>query len=223
MSISKRIILVTGANKGIGLETARQLGKQGHTILVGVREAARAEATAAQLRAEGVDAVPLAIDVVDAASVKKAAAQVQERYGKLDSLINNAGIATEGWGVKTISAVSTIQSFAQATTVTQFAQKGAMKVIPYLIPSGDLPSPRDLLAEKNRPYKRGDTKKHIFSDFMSLLGRAGFASRYFLSISYRDGSSGHAGGLRGQEKIAMLGYVDANTSINFEQIAQLYF
>lgn len=101
MSISKRIILVTGANKGIGLETARQLGKQGHTVLVGVREAARAEATAAQLRAEGVDAVPLAIDVADAASVKKAAAQVQERYGKLDSLINNAGIATEGWGVKT--------------------------------------------------------------------------------------------------------------------------
>ena len=144
------------------------------------------------------------------------------KIGK-DEIYDSMTLLHQGWAVKKISAVSTIQSFAQATTVTQFAQKGAMKVIPYLIPSGDLPSPRDLLAEKNRPYKRGDTKKHIFSDFMSLLGRAGFASRYFLSISYRDGSSGHAGGLRGQEKIAMLGYVDANTSINFEQIVQLYF
>ena len=106
--------------------------------------------------------------------------------------------------------------------MTQFAQKGAIKIIPYLIPSGDLPSPRDLIKEKTRPYKRGDIKKGMLNQFMALLGMGGFSSRYFLSFSYRDGESGHASGLRGQEKIATLGYIQPDTSVNFELIAQQF-
>jgi len=144
------------------------------------------------------------------------------KIGK-DELYDPMSLQHQGWGVKTISAVSTLQSFAQATTVTQMAQKGAMKAIPYLIPSGDLEMPKTLLREKNRPFKRGDVKKGIFNQFMAFLGRGGLSSRYFLSFSYRDGSSGHPSGLRGQEKIALLGYVEPNESINFEQIVQQYF
>jgi NAD(P)-dependent dehydrogenase (short-subunit alcohol dehydrogenase family) len=90
-----RLALITGANKGIGYEIARQLGQQGITVLLGCRDQARGEAAAAQLRAEGADAYPLALDVTDAASVTAAAAEVGERFGRLDILVNNAGISLE--------------------------------------------------------------------------------------------------------------------------------
>jgi len=98
--MSHRVILITGANKGIGFETARQLGKAGHTVLVGARDAAKAEEAVAKLKGEGINAEPLVIDVTNPASIAKAAADVAERHGKLDTLINNAGVALEGWGSK---------------------------------------------------------------------------------------------------------------------------
>jgi NAD(P)-dependent dehydrogenase (short-subunit alcohol dehydrogenase family) len=102
---SKRIVLISGANKGIGLETARQLGKQGHTVLLGSRDKARGERAVAQLKAEGVDAHLVELDVNDRGSIQRAAASITERFGKLDTLVNNAGVALEGWGMTT-SAVT---------------------------------------------------------------------------------------------------------------------
>ena len=69
----KRTALVTGANKGIGYETARQLGKHGLTVLVGARDEQRGAAAVAKLRSEGIDARFVAVDVTDAASVAAAA------------------------------------------------------------------------------------------------------------------------------------------------------
>jgi len=89
---SQRIALITGANKGIGLETARQLGKLGVTVLIGARDAAKAAAAVDSLRAEKIDARPVAIDVTSADSIAAAAAAVQKEHGRLDILINNAGV-----------------------------------------------------------------------------------------------------------------------------------
>ena len=92
---SKRIALITGANKGIGFETARQLGQQQITILIGARDAAKGEAAAAKLRGEGLDARALQLNVTDAASIQRAVEKVAQEFGRLDILINNAGVMAD--------------------------------------------------------------------------------------------------------------------------------
>lgn len=88
----KRTALITGANKGIGFETARQLGKKNITVLVGARDSAKGRAAAAELREDGIDAHAIEIDVSKPESVKKAAAQVEHDFGRLDILVNNAAV-----------------------------------------------------------------------------------------------------------------------------------
>jgi len=86
------IALVTGANRGIGLATARQFGARGWTVLVAARDAARGREAERALRAEGADARFVPLDVIDEASVAAAAELVEREYGQLDVLVNNAGI-----------------------------------------------------------------------------------------------------------------------------------
>ncbi|MBS1792823.1 MAG: SDR family oxidoreductase [Acidobacteria bacterium] len=88
----KKIALITGANRGIGFETARQLGQQGITVLLGARDAEKGKAAAETLRAEGIDAEFVRLDVDDAATRAAARKQIEEKYGRLDILINNAGV-----------------------------------------------------------------------------------------------------------------------------------
>jgi NAD(P)-dependent dehydrogenase (short-subunit alcohol dehydrogenase family) len=85
--------LITGANKGIGLETARLLGARGMTVLVGARDAARGRQAEQDLRAGGADARFVQLDVTDEASAGHAAKWIESEFGVLDILINNAGIA----------------------------------------------------------------------------------------------------------------------------------
>ena len=92
----KKIALITGANKGIGKEIARQLGTQGMTVLIGARDAERGEAAAAELREGGADARHIGVDVTDPDGLAAAAALVERDFGRLDVLVNNAGIALEG-------------------------------------------------------------------------------------------------------------------------------
>lgn len=94
----RRVALVTGANKGIGLEIARQLGRQHITVLLGARDGGRGDAAAAALRDEGIDAQALVLDVTDAASIGQAGAAIAAQYGRLDILVNNAGINVPGDG-----------------------------------------------------------------------------------------------------------------------------
>ena len=86
------IALVTGANKGIGYEIAAGLGALGWGVGVGARDAQRRDAAVEKLRANGVDAFGVPLDVTDDASVTAAAALVEERAGRLDVLVNNAAI-----------------------------------------------------------------------------------------------------------------------------------
>ncbi|MEO8429205.1 MAG: SDR family oxidoreductase [Verrucomicrobiota bacterium] len=92
---TKRIALITGANKGIGFETARQLGQQQITVLIGARDAAKGEAAAAKLRNEGLDARPLQLDVTVAESIRSTVDKVAQEFGRLDILVNNAGVMAE--------------------------------------------------------------------------------------------------------------------------------
>ena len=88
-----RTALVTGANSGLGLETARALAAQGATVLLACRSRAKAEQTRAQLAAEGLAGLePLELNLADLASVGRAAAQVTAQANGLDLLINNAGV-----------------------------------------------------------------------------------------------------------------------------------
>ncbi|MFY1684929.1 SDR family oxidoreductase [Micromonospora sp. WMMD730] len=86
------LALVTGGNRGIGYATARQLAARGMTVLVGARDADRGAAAVAALRDGGADAHPLPLEVTDPVSVAAAAEQVEREYGRLDVLVNNAGI-----------------------------------------------------------------------------------------------------------------------------------
>ncbi|MCW2878247.1 MAG: 3-oxoacyl-(Acyl-carrier-protein) reductase [Sphaerisporangium sp.] len=88
-----KIALVTGANKGIGREIAAQLAALGYTVVIGARSAEFGEKTAAELRATGADATSVVLDVTEPASVAAAAAAVEARHGRLDVLVNNAGVA----------------------------------------------------------------------------------------------------------------------------------
>ena len=98
MGEQTKVALISGANKGIGLETARQLGKQGITVLIGARDLAKGEAAAAELKKEGIDAQAVKFDVVNDSDVKAAAAKIEKEYGKLDILVNNAGVSLEPFG-----------------------------------------------------------------------------------------------------------------------------
>jgi NAD(P)-dependent dehydrogenase (short-subunit alcohol dehydrogenase family) len=92
--MTKKIALITGANKGIGFETARQLGAQGMTVLVGARNDALGKEAVAALRSEGIDADTVQLDVTDDVSVQEAAKRIDAEYGHLDVLVNNAGAPT---------------------------------------------------------------------------------------------------------------------------------
>lgn len=92
----RQVALITGANKGIGRATAEQLAALGMTVLIGARNARHGDEAAAALRAAGGEAHAITLDVTDPATVLAAARQVEERFGHLDALVNNAGISGAG-------------------------------------------------------------------------------------------------------------------------------
>jgi NAD(P)-dependent dehydrogenase (short-subunit alcohol dehydrogenase family) len=96
MAQAKKVALITGANRGIGLETARQLGQQGVVVVLASRKLSDAEAAAAKLKAEGIEAHAIQLDVTKAGERAAAAKHLEKTFGKLDILINNAGVASEG-------------------------------------------------------------------------------------------------------------------------------
>jgi NAD(P)-dependent dehydrogenase (short-subunit alcohol dehydrogenase family) len=121
---SKRIAFVTGANKGIGFEVARSLGKAVLTILVGGRNRELGEAATATLRAEGIDARYVEVDVVRRATIEAAAAMITAEFQRLDVLINNAGINDPGDGPPSAADLGAVRrvietNFLGAVAVTQ--------------------------------------------------------------------------------------------------------
>ena len=89
------VSLITGANKGIGYEVARQLAALGHFIIIGARNEAYGRQAVERLRLDGYYAEHALLDVTDRASADSAAKRIDAQFGKLDVLINNAGIAID--------------------------------------------------------------------------------------------------------------------------------
>lgn len=89
--LAKPVALITGANKGLGLEIARQLGQKGIAVVLGARQG-KAEAPAAELRAEGLDAHAVELDVTNATNIAALPTFFESTFGRLDILVNNAGV-----------------------------------------------------------------------------------------------------------------------------------
>jgi NAD(P)-dependent dehydrogenase (short-subunit alcohol dehydrogenase family) len=96
-SLHSTIVLITGANKGIGFEIAKKLAKEqpSYHILMGSRDPKRGEEAAAKLQAENLSVETITIDVTSDESISTAASAVLSKFGRLDVLINNSGIAVE--------------------------------------------------------------------------------------------------------------------------------
>lgn len=121
---SKRIALVTGANKGLGFEITRQIGRSGVTVLLGARKKAAGEEAAAKLTAEGIDARFIEIDIADYGSIEAAAGSITAGFGRLDILVNNAGINDPSDGPVPTARLDAVErvlrtNFLGALAVTQ--------------------------------------------------------------------------------------------------------
>ncbi len=116
------LAVVTGGNRGLGLETCRQLAARQMRVVLASRDPERGRRAAEQLAIEGLGVVALPLDVSSALSVEKFARQMAERYGRIDTLVNNAGIALDGFNA----------DVARRTLVVNFF--GALHVTEALLP-----------------------------------------------------------------------------------------
>jgi NAD(P)-dependent dehydrogenase (short-subunit alcohol dehydrogenase family) len=131
------IALVTGANKGIGYEIAAGLGALGWSVGVGARDDERREAAVQKLVAAGVDAFGVPLDVTDDASVTAAAAAIDARAGRLDVLVNNAGVTGGMAQTPTTADLATVRQAVETNVIGVIRVTNAM--LPLLRRSG---SPR---------------------------------------------------------------------------------
>ena len=123
---SKRITLVTGANKGIGLQVARELALLGHTVLIGARSKAVGTEVEAKLTEEGLRAVFVPIDVTDHHTIEAAAGLIEKRFGRLDVLVNNAGVALDAGAPPSQASLEVIRKTFETNVFGAFAVLQAM-------------------------------------------------------------------------------------------------
>ena len=109
-------VLITGGNRGIGMETARQLAAKGFQVFIGARNFEAGQKAAASLKKSGGQVSAIQIDVADSASIKNAAAELARHVQQLDVLINNAGIyPDEGMNILNITREQLVTTFQTNT------------------------------------------------------------------------------------------------------------
>lgn len=126
MTDTNRIALVTGANKGIGLEIARQLAKAGVTVLMGARDLQRGQAAAGELVQAGLAVEAIEVDLNNEATITAAAAAISSRHGRLDILVNNAGIVDAEDGPPTVATVAAARRLMETNFLGTLAVTQAM-------------------------------------------------------------------------------------------------
>lgn len=112
--MTTKIALISGANKGLGFEMAKQLGQAGVTVVIGARDPEKGEAAAAKLRAQNLDARFIKLDVTSAEDHAAAAVYLDQTFGRLDILINNAGVSVQKRDVG--------QGFTETTTYDELSR-----------------------------------------------------------------------------------------------------
>ncbi len=95
MAEDRKVAVVTGGNRGLGLETCRQLAERGYRVVLGSRDLSKGTAAAAPLTERGLAVVPIALDVTDAADLDRRCAEITARFGRVDVLVNNAGVSLD--------------------------------------------------------------------------------------------------------------------------------
>jgi NAD(P)-dependent dehydrogenase (short-subunit alcohol dehydrogenase family) len=133
----EKVVLISGANKGLGLETGRQLGKLGYTVLLGSRDALKGEVAARQLRHEGIDARVVKLDVNKQSDIDAAAAMIEGEFGKLDTLINNAGVMNEKGWTKNTTSETTLENLRATFETNLFAVFALTKAMLPLLKKSD--------------------------------------------------------------------------------------
>lgn len=131
-----RVALVTGANQGIGLEIAKGLAERGFTVLVGSRNPARGEEAARGIQG---DAQAIQLDVTDQASINSAADRIRSELGRLDVLVNNAGIAHAGTEARSLDEIvrmgrASVASLAEVRAVFETNVFGVIAVTQAMLP-----------------------------------------------------------------------------------------
>ncbi|MFD0794908.1 SDR family oxidoreductase [Mucilaginibacter litoreus] len=119
---NQKIALVTGANRGIGFETAKQLGEQGITVILTARDVNVANESAEKLKQQGIDAYGAKLEVTSAEDRKALAAYIEEKFGRLDILVNNAGVAPKRSLFEKVTAETTEEEFEYVFETNFFAQ-----------------------------------------------------------------------------------------------------
>lgn len=112
-----RVALVTGANRGIGLEVARQLATRGFTTILGARDGQKGEDAASSLKQGGLNVMPLQLDITEQQSIDAAKRLVEERFGKLDVLVNNAAILYDSWQRAEKAKLETVREAFETNTL----------------------------------------------------------------------------------------------------------
>jgi NAD(P)-dependent dehydrogenase (short-subunit alcohol dehydrogenase family) len=118
MANEKKVALITGANKGLGFEMAKQLAQTGVTVVLAARDESKGAAAAEKLKSEGLDARFLKLDVTNKKDYAGAVEYLEKNFGKLDILINNAGISADGLAGTNVSA--TTEQSLRSTFETNF-------------------------------------------------------------------------------------------------------
>lgn len=131
-----KVALVTGANKGIGLEVARHLGARGVSVLIGSRNRELGEAAEATLKAEGYDAQFIELDVTRPETIADAEAKIRTQFGHLDILVNNAGIVAPGDGPPSVAQADAVRRVLDVNFFGVLAVTQAMLPLVRKAPAG---------------------------------------------------------------------------------------
>ena len=126
MQETKKIALITGANKGIGFEVARQLARSGWTVLVAARNEELGMEAVAKLRADGLDVHFVLIDLDEHRTAQTASAAIQTQFGKLDLLVNNAGVSGKADGPPSKVSLSDVETVMRTNFLGNVAVTQAM-------------------------------------------------------------------------------------------------